>query len=144
MKTTYISEEELRNDRKWFVVDASDKVLGRLATQVAVLLRGKHKTYYAPHQDTGDFVVVLNAEKVRLTGTKSEYKSYFSHSQYPGGGKTVSFKRMIERHPDRVIKHAVKGMLPKNALGRKIMKKLKVYAGDKHPHAAQQPVEFKI
>lgn len=144
MKTTYISAEELRNNRKWFVVDASDKVLGRLATQVAVLLRGKHKPYYAPHQDTGDFVVVTNAEKIRLTGAKSEYKSYFSHSQYPGGGKTIPFKRMIERHPDRVIKHAVKGMLPKNALGRKIMKKLKVYAGDKHPHAAQQPVEFKF
>ena len=144
MKTTYISAEELRNDRKWFVVDAEERTLGRLATQIAVLLRGKHKPYFAPHQDTGDFVIVINAEKIRTTGKKSEYKTYFSHSQYPGGDKHVPYKRLLERHPDRIIKHAVKGMLPKNALGRKIMSKLKVYAGDKHPHTAQQPVEFKI
>ncbi len=144
MKTTYASVEELRKDRKWLVVDASDKSLGRLATKVATLLRGKHKPSFAPHQDTGDFVIVINAEKVRVTGNKADQISYFSHSQYPGGDKHIPFKTMIEKHPDRVIKHAVKGMLPKNALGRKIIKKLKVYAGSNHPHTAQQPVEFKL
>ncbi|HUP88883.1 MAG TPA: 50S ribosomal protein L13 [Longimicrobiales bacterium] len=125
--------------RKWFVVDAEGKVLGRLASEIAQILRGKHKPMYATHVDTGDFVVVINAEKVRLTGAKEEKKEYFRHTGYMGGEKFIPFKTMIAEHPERVIDLAVKGMLPKNNLGRLMRRKLKVYAGPAHPHEAQQP-----
>lgn len=125
--------------RRWWLIDANDKVLGRLATEVATLLRGKHKPMYTPHLDTGDYVVVVNAEKVRLTGRKLETKTYFRHSGYMGGGRHIPISRMLERHPERVIELAVKGMLPKTNLGRLMRKKLRVYAGPAHPHEAQQP-----
>lgn len=127
-------------ERQWWLVDAENKVLGRLASEIARLLRGKHKSLYATHVDTGDYVVVVNAEKVRLTGNKAEQKSYFRHSGYVGGAKLVPVRTMLERHPERVIELAVKGMLPKTNLGRLMRKKLKVYAGPAHPHAAQRPV----
>jgi large subunit ribosomal protein L13 len=125
--------------RHWWLVDAEDKPLGRLATEIARILRGKHKPTYTPHLDVGDNVVVVNAEKVRLTGRKAEQKTYFRHTGYMGGEKHIPFKRMIETHPERVIEQAVKGMLPKNALGRSMYLKLKVYAGAEHPHQGQQP-----
>jgi large subunit ribosomal protein L13 len=131
-------------DRKWWVVDAEGKVLGRLASEVAQVLRGKHKPMFTPHLDTGDYVVVVNAEKVRLTGKKAEQKTYFRHSGYMGGDKHIPFERMLAEHPERVIELAVKGMLPKNNLGRLIRKKLKVYAGPEHPHEAQQPENLEI
>jgi large subunit ribosomal protein L13 len=139
LKTDYSSPEQILADRKWYVVDASDKILGRLATNVSRILQGKHKPNYAPHQDVGDFVVVINANKIRLTGNKADQKTYFRHSGYPGGGKEIPFRRMMARHPEFIIENAVRLMLPKNALGRKMFKKLKVYAGDQHPHEAQQP-----
>ncbi len=123
--------------RQWHLLDASGKTLGRLATQIATLLKGKHKPIYAPHMDTGDFVVVVNASKVLVTGKKAEQKMYYHHSGYPGGLKSESFNRMIEKHPMRVIEHAVKGMLPHNRQGRAMLRRLKVYAGDTHPHQAQ-------
>jgi large subunit ribosomal protein L13 len=126
-------------DKKWWVIDAENKTLGRLASQVASLLRGKHKPSFTPHVDGGDFVVVLNAKKVVVKGKRAEQKAYFSASGYPGAGKFTSFKEYISRRPEFVIEHAVKGMLPKNRLGRQIMKNLKIYAGDEHPHAAQMP-----
>ena len=125
--------------RHWWLVDAEDKPLGRLATEIARVLRGKHKPTFTPHLDVGDNVVVVNAEKVRLTGRKAEQKTYFRHSGYMGGEKHIPYKRMIETHPERVIEMAVKGMLPKNALGRSMYMKLKVYAGAEHPHQGQQP-----
>ena len=131
-------------DRKWFVVDANGKVLGRLASEIAQILRGKHKPMYTPHLDTGDYVVVINAEKVRLTGNKAEDKAYFRHSGYMGGERFIPFKDMIAKHPDRVIELAVKGMLPKNNLGRLMRRKLKVYAGPNHPHEAQQPERLEV
>ena len=139
MKTysTKVSEVE----REWHVIDASGKTLGRLASEVAQLLRGKHKPMYVPYLDTGDFVVVINASKVRVTGKKAEQKIYYHHSQYPGGLKSTSYAKMMESHPTRVIKHAVKGMLPHNRLGAAMFNKLKVYAGPTHPHQAQ--VEIK-
>lgn len=124
-------------ERHWWVIDASDKTLGRLATEVARLLRGKNKPIYSPHMDTGDFVVVINASKVRVTGKKAEEKIYYHHSHYPGGLKSTTFAKLLDTHPTRVIEHAVKGMLPHNRLGRAMAKKLKVYAGDTHPHGAQ-------
>ncbi|MEU8265972.1 50S ribosomal protein L13 [Sphaerisporangium sp. NPDC049002] len=130
--------------RQWYVIDATDVVLGRLATQVATLLRGKHKPIFAPHVDTGDFVIVINADKVALTGNKLEQKKAYRHSGYPGGLRSVSYKELLEKRPDRAIEKAVKGMLPKNSLGRKMAKKLKVYAGAEHPHLAQQPVTYEI
>lgn len=130
--------------RKWWVVDAEGKVLGRLASEIAQVLRGKHKPMYATHVDTGDFVVVINAEKVRVTGNKAEDKMYFRHTGYMGGEKFTPFKEMIEKHPDRVIDLAVKGMLPKNNLGRLMRRKLKVYRGPTHPHEAQQPKQLEI
>ncbi|MFW9817908.1 MAG: 50S ribosomal protein L13 [Candidatus Thorarchaeota archaeon] len=139
MRTDYSSPEQILVDRKWYVVDASDEVLGRLASNVSRFLQGKHKPNYAPHQDVGDFVIVINADKVRLTGNKADKKTYFRHSGYPGGGKEIPFRRMMARNPEFIIENAVRLMLPKNALGRKMFKKLKVYAGDKHPHEAQQP-----
>jgi large subunit ribosomal protein L13 len=123
--------------RQWHVIDASDKVLGRLATQVARLLMGKHQPMFTPNLDTGDYVVVINADRVRVTGNKAKQKLYHRHSGYPGGLKSVTLEKMMQTNPSRVIEHAVKGMLPKNRLGAKMMKKLKVYAGEAHPHLAQ-------
>jgi len=125
--------------RQWHVVDATDVVLGKLASQVAVLLRGKHKTMFAPHVDTGDFVVVINADKVKVTGTKAKNKFYHTHSGYPGAIRSESFEKAIVRHPDLPVTEAVKGMLPKNVLGREMLGKLKVYGSAEHPHKAQQP-----
>ncbi|ANS80335.1 LSU ribosomal protein L13p (L13Ae) [Serinicoccus hydrothermalis] len=130
--------------RAWHVIDATDVVLGRLASQTATLLRGKHKTIFAPHVDTGDFVIIINADKVALTGSKLEQKKAYRHSGYPGGLKAQSYEQMLEKHPTRAVEKAVRGMLPKNALGRQMLSKLKVYAGDAHPHAAQKPVPFEI
>lgn len=123
----------------WVVIDAKDQVLGRLATEIAHRLRGKHRADYTPHVDTGDFIVVVNADQIRVTGNKGEGKMYHRHTGYPGGLKTMSFNKLHERHPTRAIEIAVKGMLPKNPLGRAMFRKLKVYAGPEHPHAAQQP-----
>jgi large subunit ribosomal protein L13 len=130
--------------RAWHVIDATDVVLGRLATHAATLLRGKHKPTYAPHMDTGDFVIIVNAEKVAVSGTKRDDKFVYRHSGYPGGLKQRTVGEMIEKHPDRLVEKAVKGMLPKNRLGRAMAKKLKVYAGPEHPHAAQKPAAFEI
>ena len=125
---------------RWHVVDAEDQVLGRLATRVAMLLRGKHRALYTPHADAGDYVIVVNAEKVRLTGRKREQKTYYRHSGWVGGLRSITADKVLAgAHPERVIEHAVRGMLPKNALGRKLFRKLKVYAGPSHPHAAQKP-----
>jgi large subunit ribosomal protein L13 len=137
MKTYTPKPAEIQ--RQWWVVDADGKVLGRLASEVAQLLRGKHKPMFSPHLDTGDYVVVVNADKIRLTGNKAEAKAYFRHSGYIGGERFIPFKDMLAKHPDRVIDLAVKGMLPKNNLGRLMRRKLKVYAGPGHPHEAQQP-----
>ena len=130
--------------RQWHVIDATDVVLGRLASHVAVLLRGKHKPIFAPHVDTGDFVVVINADKVSLSGAKLEDKKAYRHSGYPGGLRTVSYKDLMDKHPERAVEKAVKGMLPKNSLGRKTLGKLKVYAGPVHPHQAQQPQPYEL
>jgi large subunit ribosomal protein L13 len=142
MPTSMPKEREI--ERKWFVVDAEGQVLGRLATQVATILRGKHKTTFAPHLDVGDHVVVLNAEKVHLTGRKVQDKRYRWHTGYIGGLKDVSAGQMLAKHPERVIEWAVQGMLPKNRLGRAMAKKLKVYRGAEHPHSAQQPTVLKL
>ena len=131
-------------ERRWWVVDAEGMVLGRLASRIAQVLRGKHKPMFTPHLDTGDFVVVVNADKVRLTGTKPEKKTYFRHSGYMGGEKHIPLSTMLEKHPERVIELAVKGMLPKNNLGRLMRRKLKVYAAAEHPHGAQQPQPLEI
>jgi len=130
--------------RAWHVIDATDVVLGRLATHAATLLRGKHKPIYAPHMDTGDFVIVVNAEKIAVSGNKRTDKFVYRHSGYPGGLRQRSVGEMIEKHPDRLVEKAVKGMLPKNRLGRAMSKKLKVYAGPEHPHTAQKPVDYQI
>ena len=130
--------------RQWHVIDASGVVLGRLASQAAVLLRGKHKPIFAPHVDTGDFVIIINADKVALSGNKLEQKQAYRHSGYPGGLRSVSYGELMEKHPERAVEKAVRGMLPKNSLGRKTLRKLKVYAGPDHPHQAQQPVRFEI
>lgn len=130
--------------RSWHVIDATDVVLGRLASQSAILLRGKHKATYAPHVDTGDFVIIINAEKVALTGAKLEQKKAYRHSGFPGGLRSKSYTQLLEQHPTRAVEKAIAGMLPKNSLGRQQFSKLKVYAGDSHPHAAQQPVPFEI
>ena len=129
----------LEVEREWLVIDAEDQVLGRVATKAAQLLKGKHKPQYTPHVDTGDFVIILNADKIRVTGTKASSKEYYRHSGYPGGLKCETFAEAMQKHPERVIEHAVKGMLPKNTLGRAMGKKLKVYTGSEHPHAAQKP-----
>lgn len=131
-------------EQKWHLVDAEGKTLGRLATRVAILLRGKHKPIFTPHVDTGDFVVVVNAEKVSLTGKKWKDKLYVHHSGYPGGLKSISAEKILEKKPERLVTMAVQGMLPKNKLGRKLIKKLKVYAGDAHPHQAQQPEAYTL
>lgn len=137
MKTFHANPQTIRHD--WFVVDAQDKILGRLATEVARRLRGKHKAEYTPSVDTGDYIVVINAEKVAVTGNKLEDKIYYHHTGYIGNLKSINLSTLLEKHPERVIEKAVKGMLPKNSLGRAMYKKLKVYAGAEHPHAAQQP-----
>tara|TARA_R110000823_G_scaffold91174_3_gene201108 strand:+ start:25977 stop:26405 length:429 start_codon:yes stop_codon:yes gene_type:complete len=142
MKTYSAKAEEVTRD--WFVVDASEKTLGRLASEIAHRLRGKHKAEYTPHVDTGDYIVVVNAEKVRVTGAKATDKMYNHHTGYPGGLKSISFEKQIIKAPERVIQSAVKGMLPRNPLGRAMFRKLKVYAGSEHPHAAQQPRELNI
>ena len=142
MKTFSAKASEVNHD--WFLVDASDKTLGRLASEIAHRLRGKHKAEYTPHVDTGDYIVVINAEKVRVTGAKRTDKMYHRHTGYPGGLKSLSFEKLIDKAPERVIQGAVKGMLPRNPLGRAMFKKLKVYAGTEHPHAAQQPQVLNI
>jgi len=130
--------------REWFVVDATDQTLGRLAARIAPILKGKHKPIYTPHLDCGDFVIIVNADKVRVTGRKLDQKFYYRHSGHPGGISSISLRDQLARFPERVIQAAVKGMLPKNRLGRQMIKKLKVYAGDTHPHQAQQPKSLKF
>jgi large subunit ribosomal protein L13 len=142
MKTFSAKAENVAHD--WFVVDAADKTLGRLASEIAHRLRGKHKAEYTPHVDTGDYIVVINAEKIRVTGKKASDKMYHHYTGYIGGLKSISFEKLIEKAPERVLQGAVKGMLPRNPLGRAMFKKLKVYAGDAHPHAAQQPQALNI
>ena len=131
-------------ERRWYVVDAEGKTLGRLATQIADMLRGKGKPQYTPHVDTGDFVVVVNAEKIAVTGSKLDDKLYYRHSGYPGGLRAIGYTELLAKRPDRAVELAVRGMLPHNRLGRQLIKKLKVYAGPEHPHAAQQPKPFEI
>ena len=140
MKTFALKKEEVQ--RQWFIIDASDKVLGRLATKVADRIRGKDKPTFTPHTDGGDYVVVINAEKIKVTGNKFNDKKYYKHSLYPGGLKTKTFREVIEKNPERVIEDAVKGMLPKNKLGKSMVKKLKVFPGPEHDHESQQPIEW--
>jgi large subunit ribosomal protein L13 len=137
MKTFSAKSHEVQRD--WYIVDATDKVLGRLAAEIAHRLRGKHKAEYTPHVDTGDYIVITNAEKVKVTGRKHEDKMYYHHSGFPGGIKSINFAKLQLENPTRIIERAVKGMLPKNPLGRAMYRKLKVYAGNEHPHVAQQP-----
>ena len=144
MKKYTYSAKDSDNLNKWWVVNAEGAILGRLASQVAAALRGKNNPLYTPHVDLGDSVVVINAEKIVLTGRKMDQKNYYRHSGYIGGLKTITAKKLIEKRPEDVIRFAVKGMLPKNSLGRRIFKKLKVYAGDQHPHEAQQPETMSI
>mgnify|MGYP001279729025 CR=1 FL=1 len=141
MKTYSAKQADIKRD--WYVVDAEGKTLGRLASEIALRLRGKHKPEYTPHVDTGDYIVVVNAEKVRVTGRKETDKVYYHHTGYIGGIKSITFEKLIQKAPERVIEFAVKGMLPKNRLGRAMFKKLKVYAGTEHRHAAQQPQDFR-
>ncbi|TBR44799.1 50S ribosomal protein L13 [Marinomonas agarivorans] len=142
MKTFTAKPAEVRRD--WFVVDAEGKTLGRLATEIARRLRGKHKAEYTPHVDTGDYIVVINAEKIHVTGNKAKAKQYYRHTGYPGGLRSMNFETLIDHAPERVLEIAVKGMLPKGPLGRAMHKKMKVYAGSQHPHTAQQPQELNI
>ncbi len=140
--TRFIKTEDA--DKKWFDIDATDQVLGRLATKAASVIRGKNKAIFTPNMDTGDFVIVINASKVKMTGKRELQKTYFRHSGYPGGARTSSYAEMMEKRPEFVIEKAVKGMLPKNRLGSKLVTKLKVYAGAEHPHAAQQPEALSV
>lgn len=142
MKTFVAKEHEVI--KKWYLVDVSDKVVGRIATQIAMRLRGKHKPIFTPHADTGDFVVVVNAEKVMFTGRKWDNKIYYHHTRYPGGLKEISAKKLLEKKPEDILRFAVKRMLPKNSLGRRQLKKLKIYAGPDHPHEAQQLERWEI
>ena len=142
MKTFVAKEHEV--DRKWYVVDAKDRVLGRLSSGIASRLRGKHKPIFTPHADTGDFIVVINAEKITLTGAKWDKKMYHRHTGYLGGLKSISAGKLLEKKPEEIIRMAVKRMLPKNSLGRRQLKKLKIYAGSEHPHQAQQPEKLEI
>jgi large subunit ribosomal protein L13 len=142
MKTFSAKPQNIEHN--WLLVDAEGQTLGRIATEIASRLRGKHKPEYTPHVDTGDFVVVINAEKVRVTGNKAKDKMYHHHTGFPGGLKSFSFEKLIDRAPDRVLKLAIKGMLPRTPLGRAMFKKLKVYAGNEHPHAAQQPQSLQL
>jgi large subunit ribosomal protein L13 len=142
VRTYTLKEKDIQ--REWYVVDAAGKTLGRLATEIAKILRGKHKPYYTPHMDCGDYVIVINADKIRVTGRKLDQKMYYWHSGYPGGLKSVTLRRQLQTHPERVLQAAVRGMLPKNRLGRKMFKKLKVYASPEHPHQAQQPKPLEL
>lgn len=142
MKTVSAREQDIQHD--WYVVDAQGQTLGRLASRVATLLRGKHKSIYTPHVDCGDYVIVVNAEKVHVTGQKMTQKKYYRHSGYPGGLKEVALRDQLQKFPDRVIEQAVRGMLPKNRLGRRMFKKLKIYVGPDHPHQAQQPQSLEL
>ena len=140
MKTYSLKKEEVQ--RNWFVVDATDRVLGRVATKIADKIRGKDKPTFTPHTDGGDYVIVINAEKIKVTGSKRNNKIYYRHSLYPGGLKSQTFKELNKKNPERIIEEAVKGMLPKNKLGKSIIKKLKVYSGSEHPHESQNPSEW--
>lgn len=142
MKTYFATNSNV--EQKWYVIDASGKVLGRLATQIAKYLRGKHKPEYTPHADAGDYIIVINADKIKVTGKKEQEKIYYSHSGYPGGLKEITFDKLRAKNPIQIIERAVKGMLPKNPLGREMLRKLKVYADSQHPHAAQQPTEINL
>ena len=142
MKTFSAKATEI--DQNWLIIDAEGQTLVRMATAIATRLRGKHKAEFTPHVDTGDYVVVVNADKVRVTGNKSKDKMYYSHSGYPGGLKSIPFEKLIDKSPEKVVKLAVKGMLPKTPLGRSMFKKLKVYAGAEHPHGAQQPQALQL
>jgi large subunit ribosomal protein L13 len=142
MKTFQARKEEI--EKQWYLIDANGKVLGRLASKIARILRGKDKAIFSPHLDTGDFVIVVNAEKMRLTGNKLKGKLYYHHSGYPGGLKAITAEKLMAKRPEELIRRAVKGMLPKNRLGRKVFKKLKVYAGPDHPHEAQQPQQMRL
>jgi large subunit ribosomal protein L13 len=142
MKTYVAKEQEI--SKKWYLVDAKDRVLGRLATQIAMRLRGKHKPIFTPHADTGDFIVVINANKVTLTGRKWDKKIYYRHTGYTGGLKEISAKKLLEKKPEDILRFAVRGMLPKNSLGRRQLKKLKIYSGSEHPHQAQQLEKLEI
>ena len=142
MKTVSARKESV--NREWYLVDATDKTLGRLSTEIANRLRGKHKPEYTPHVDTGDYIVVVNAEKIRVTGNKGSEKVYHHHTGYPGGIKSISFSKLIDKAPERIIEKAVKGMMPKNKLSRSMMMKLKIYAGSEHPHSAQRPTPLEI
>ncbi len=142
MKTYSAKPETVKRD--WYVLDASGKTLGRIATEIASRLRGKHKPEYTPHVDTGDYIVVINAEKVRVSGNKMSDKMYYRHTEFPGGLREMNFEKLIKHAPERVIELAVKGMLPRNPLGRAMRRKLKVYAGSEHPHVAQQPQQLEI
>jgi large subunit ribosomal protein L13 len=142
MKTYSAKKEDLKQE--WFLVDAQDRILGRLATQIANILRGKNKPVFTPYADAGDFVIVTNAEKIRLTGKKLENKCYYHHTGYPGGLKTRTAQEILTKKPEQLIELAVKGMLPKNRLGRKLIKKLKIYTGNTHPHEAQQPKNLEL
>ncbi len=144
MKITTLSAQPNKVDRRWLLIDASGKILGRMATEIVRHLRGKHKTIYTPHVDTGDYIVVINAEKLHVTGNKMKDKIYYRNTGYIGGIKSISLEEQIDKAPERIIKAAVKGMLPRNSLGRSILSKLKVYSGTKHPHTAQQPIALAI
>ncbi|MFP4484301.1 MAG: 50S ribosomal protein L13 [Spirochaetota bacterium] len=142
MRTLYVNEKQI--ERKWYLIDADGVTLGRLATKVATILRGKHKPYFTPRQELGDYVVIVNAERVNVTGRKRRQKMYYKHSGYPGALRAETFQSMIKRKPEYPIEHAVRGMLPRNRLGRKLFKNVKVYAGPNHPHQAQQPEKLEI
>jgi large subunit ribosomal protein L13 len=142
VKTYHSKPDEV--DRKWYIVDADGMVLGRLASRVAAILRGKHKPTFSPHLDSGDFVIVINAEKVRVTGKKEQQKIYFRHTEYPGGDRYTTLSQMRSKHPERIIRHAVKGMLPRGPLGYRQIRKLKIYAGNEHPHVAQRPMPLPV
>ncbi len=142
MKTVSIRKEDVKHG--WYLVDATDKTLGRISTEIAIRLRGKHKPEYTPHVDTGDYIVVVNAEKVKVTGNKTTDKTYYHHTGFPGGIKSITFDKLLEKEPERIIKMAVKGMMPKNKLSRAMLSKLKVYAGNDHPHTAQQPQPLEL
>jgi large subunit ribosomal protein L13 len=144
MSTTTFMAKPGQVKQRWFLIDATDQVVGRLAVQIANILRGKHRPEYTPHTDTGEFVIVINAEKVRFTGKKMDTKVYNWYTHYPGGYKTAAARDWIQKHPDRILREAVKRMVPRNRLGRQQMTKLKIYAGSQHPHQAQQPVELKL
>ncbi len=143
MKTTYLAKPG-EVERKWYVIDAKGQALGRLASQVAKILRGKHKPQFTPNVDTGDFVIIVNASQVKLTGHKAQQKMYVTHSQYPGGLRETPYEKMLATKPERIVEHAVKGMLPHSNLGRLMGKKLKVYRGSEHPHAAQKPESIEV